>query len=157
MIKLENFLNIDDAYDVIKMATLHRTSCEVVWHHKDASTGPTVPRCNTGENLLFTTIYISFEMQSVCFLVLYQIFPYIGSSGRQYDTYKTDFYPKMSEISNIACRCVKTVPQMLKSRVKHAYDNFVFGVSNILFSCKKQTKGHEVNLTAIIQLDEFNF
>ena len=148
-------MNIDDAYDVIKMATLHRTSCDVVWRHKDASTGP---HCNTGENLLFSTIYISFKTQSVCFLVLYQIFPYIGSSGKQYDTYKPEFYPKMSEISNIACRCVKTMPEILKSRGIHAYGNFVFGVrSNILFSCKKQTKDHEVNLTAIIQLDEFNF
>ena len=70
-------------------------------------------------------------MQSVCFLVLYQIFLYIGSSGRRYDTYKTDYYPKMSEISNIACRCVKTIPEILKSRGIHAYGNFVFGVSNI--------------------------
>ena len=74
LIKLENFLNIDDAYYVIKMATFNRTSCDVVWRHKDAVTGP---HFNTEENLLFTTIYISFEMQSVCFLVLYQIFPYI--------------------------------------------------------------------------------
>ena len=73
-------MNIDDGYDVIKMATLHRTSCDVVWRHKDASTDP---YCNTGKNLLFTTIYISFEMQSVCFLVMYQFFPYIGSSGRR--------------------------------------------------------------------------
>ena len=151
---MENFLNIDDTYDVIKMVMLHRTSCDVVWHHKDASTGP---HCNTGENLLFTTIYISFEMQSVCFLVLYQIFPYIGSSGRRYDTYKTDFYPKMLEISNIAFRCVKLMPEILQSRGIHAYGNFVFSVSNISFSCKKQMKGHEVNLTAIIQLDELNF
>ena len=96
-------------------------------------------------------------MQSVCFLVSYQIFPYIGSSGRRYDTHKTDFYPQMSEISNIACRCVKTMPEILKSRGIHAYCNFVFGVGHILFRFKKQTKGHEVNLTAIIQLDEFNF
>ena len=67
------------------------------------------------------------------------------------------FYPKMSEIRNIARRCVKTMPEILKSRGIHAYGNFVFGVSNILFSCKKQTKSHEVNLTAINQLDEFNF
>ena len=147
-------MNNDDAYDVIKMATLHRASCDVVWRHKNASTGP---HCNTGENLLFTTIYISFEMQSVCFLVLYQTFPYIGSSGRRYDIYKTDFYPKMLEISNIACRCVKTMPLIVKSRGIRAYGNFVFGVSNILFSCKKQTKDHKVNLMAIIQLDEFNF
>ena len=98
----------------------------------------------------FTTIYISFEMQSLCFLVLYQIFPYIGSSGRRYNTYKTDFDSKMSEISNIACRWVRTMPEILKSRSIHAHGNFVFGVSNILFSCKKQTKGHEVNLKAII-------
>ena len=37
-------------------------------------------------------------MQSACFLVLYKIFPYIGSSGRRYDIYKTDFDYKMSEI-----------------------------------------------------------
>ena len=77
--------------------------------------------------------------------------------GRRYDTYKTDFYPKMSEISNIACRCVKTMPEILKSRGIHDYGNFVFGVSNILFICKKQTKCHELNLTAIIQLDKFIF
>ena len=152
--KLANFLNIDDAYDVIKMATLHRTSCDVVWLHKSVSTGP---HCNTEENLRFTTIYISFETQSLCFLVLYQIFPYIGSSGRRYDTHKTDFDSKMSEISNIASRWVKTMPKILKPRGIHAHGNFVFGVSNILFSCKKQTKGHEENLKAIIQLDEFNF
>ena len=97
----------------------------------------------------FTTIYISFEMQSVCFLVFYQIFPYIGSSGKRHDIYKTDFYSKMSEISNIVCRWVKTMSEILKSRGIHAHGNFVFGFSNILFSCKKQTKGHEVNLTAI--------
>ena len=96
-------------------------------------------------------------MQSVCFLVLYQVFPYIGSSGRQYDTYKTDFDSKMSEISNIACRWVKTMPEIFKSRGIHAHGNFVFGVSNILFTRKRQTNGHEVNLTAIIQLDEFKF
>ena len=49
------------------------------------------------------------------------------------------------------------MPEIMKSRGIHAHGNFVFGVSNILFSCKKQTKGHEVNLKAIIQLDEFNF
>ena len=50
--KLANFLNIGGAYDVIKMATLHRTSGDVVLRQKDASTGP---HCNTKENLLFTT------------------------------------------------------------------------------------------------------
>ena len=60
----------------------------------------------------------------------------------------------MSEISNIAYRCVKTMREILKSI---AHGNFVFGVFNILFSCKKQINGHVVNLTAIIQLDEFNF
>ena len=152
--KLANFLNIDDAYDVIKMATLHRTSCDVVWRHKDASTGP---HCIKKENLLFTTSYVSFKMQSVCFLVLYQVCPYIGSSGRRYDTYKTDFDSKMSEISNIVCRWVKTMPEILKSRGIHAHGNFFFGVSNILFSCRNQKKGQKVNLTAIIQFDEFNF
>ena len=49
------------------------------------------------------------------------------------------------------------MPEIVKSRGIHAHGNFVFGVSNILFCCKKQTNGHEVNLTAIIQLDEFNF
>ena len=75
--KLVTFLNIDDAYDVIKMATIHRASYDVVWRHKDVSTGP---HFNTEENLLFTTTYISFEMQFEYFFVLYQIFPYIGSS-----------------------------------------------------------------------------
>ena len=49
------------------------------------------------------------------------------------------------------------MPEILKSRCIHAHVKFVFGFCNILFSCKKQTKGLEVNLTAIIQLDEFNF
>ena len=49
------------------------------------------------------------------------------------------------------------MPGILKSRGIHDYGNFVFGVSKILFSCEKQTKGHEVDLTAIIQLEEFNF
>ena len=49
------------------------------------------------------------------------------------------------------------MPVILKPRGIHAHGNFVFGVSNILVSCKKQTKGHEVNLTATIQLDMFNF
>ena len=153
---LVNFLNIGDAYDVIKMATLHRTSCDVIWRHKDRSTGP---QCNTQGNLFFTTIYISFVMQSVCSLVLYQIFPHIGSSGRRCDIRKTDFDFKMSEISNITCRWVKKMPEILKSRGihVHAHGNFVFGVCIISFSCKKQTKGHEVNLTAIIQLYEYNF
>ena len=122
------------------MATLQRTSYDVVWRHKDVSTGP---HSNTEENLLFTTIYISFEMQSVCFIVLYQIFPYIGSSCRRYDINKTDFDLKMSEISNIAYMCVKTMREILKSIGMHAHGNFVFGVFNILFSCKKQTNGHE--------------
>ena len=130
-------MNNDDAYDVIKMATLHRASCDVVWRHKNASTGP---HCNTGENLLFTTIYISFEMQSVCFLVLYQTFPYIGSSGRPYDIYKTDFYPKMSEISNIACRCVKTMPVIVKSRGIRANMATLFSVLVIFYSAVKSKR-----------------
>ena len=55
----------------------------------------TVPHGNTDENLLYMTIYISFVMQSVSFLVLYQTFPYIGSSGSQYDINNTDFRLKM--------------------------------------------------------------
>ena len=47
---------------------------------------------------------------------------------------KTDFDSKMSEIINIACRWVKTMPVILKPRGKHAHGNFVFGVSYILFS-----------------------
>ena len=47
----------------------------------------------------------------VCFLVLYQTFPCIGSSGSRYDMFKTDCDFKMSEISNIACRWVKTMPE----------------------------------------------
>ena len=82
--KLANFLNIDDAYDVIKMAMLHRMSCDIVWRHKDVSTGP---HCNTEENLLFTTIYISFDVQSVCFLFLYQIFPYITPFTQLFPTF----------------------------------------------------------------------
>ena len=39
------FLNYHNAYDVIKMATLHRTLCDVVWRHKDVCTDP---HCITG-------------------------------------------------------------------------------------------------------------
>ena len=70
------------------MVTLHRTLCYVVWRHKDVST---VLHGNTEENLLYTTIYISFAMQFVSFLVLYLAFPYKGSSGSRYDMYNTDF------------------------------------------------------------------
>ena len=40
---------------------------------------------------------------NVCFLVLYQTFPCIGSSGSRYDMFKTDCDFKMSEISNQYC------------------------------------------------------
>ena len=142
-------MNNVDAYDVIKVATLHRTSCDVVWRHKDVST---VPHCNTEENLLYTTL-----MQSVRFLVLYQTFPYKGSSGSRYDMYQTDFDLEMSEISNIGCKWVKTMAEILKPRGLHAHVNFVFGVCKLMFSCKKQTKGLKVELTAIIQLGVAQF
>ena len=67
--------------------------------------------------------------------------------------YKTDFDLKMSEISNIACRWVKTMPEILKPRGLHAHGNFVSGVCKLLLSFKKQTKWHEVGLAAIIQLN----
>ena len=35
--------------------------------------------------------------------------------------YKTDFDFKMSEISHIACRWVKTMPEILKPRLQHAH------------------------------------
>ena len=54
-------------------------------------------------------------MQSVGFLVLYQTFPYIESSRSRYNMYITDFDLKMSEISNFACKWVKTMPEILKS------------------------------------------
>ena len=111
------------------MATLHRTLCDVVWRHKDVSTGP---HCITRENLLYTTIFISFVVQYVCFLVLYQTFPCIGSSGSRYDMFKTDCDFKMSEISNIACRWVKTMPELLKPRPLHVNGNFVFNVCKLL-------------------------
>ena len=96
----------DDAYDVIKTVMLHRTLCDVVWRRKDKHLNwdvkhqhkqtktKTGPHGNTDGNLLYMTIYISFVMQSVSFLVLYQTFPYIGSSGSQYDIHKTDFHLK---------------------------------------------------------------
>ena len=92
---------------------------------------------NTKENLLYTTIYISFVMQSVSFLVLYQTFPYIGSSGSRYDMYNTDFHLKISEISNIACRWVKMIPEILKP----AQDNFVFGVCKLFHINSKTNEG----------------
>ena len=47
------------------------------------------------------------------FLVLYQTFPYIESSGSRYNMYKTEFDLKMSEISNFAGKWVKTMPEIL--------------------------------------------
>ena len=67
----------------------------------------------------------------VCFLVLYQTFPCIGSSGSRYDMFKTDCDFKMSEISNIACRWVKTMPEVLKPRPLHVHGNFVFSVCKL--------------------------
>ena len=96
-------------------------------------------------------------MQSLFFLVLYTLFPYRGLSGSRYDIYQTDFDLKMSEISNIACRWLKTMPDILKPRGLHANDDLVFGVCKLLFSCKKQTTGREVELTAIIQRDIAQF
>ena len=122
------FLNYHNAYDVIKLATLRRTLCNVVWRHTDVSTDP---HCITRENLLYTTILISFVVQYVCFLVLYQTFPCIGSSGSRYDMFKTDCDFKMSEISNIACRWVKTMPELLKPRPLHVHGNFVFSVCKL--------------------------
>ena len=122
------FLNYCKAYDVIKMATLHRTLCDVVWRHKDVSTDP---HCITRENWLYTTILISFVVQYVCFLVLYQTCPCIGSSGSQCGLFKTDCDFKMSEISNIACRWVKTMPELLKPRPLHVHGNFVFSVCKL--------------------------
>ena len=51
------------------------------------------------------------------------------------------------------------MPEILKPRCLHANDNLVFGVCTckLLFSCKKQMKGCEVELTAIIQRDEAQF
>ena len=38
---------------------------------------------------------------------------------------------KMSEISNIACRWVKTMPELLKPRPLHVHGNFVFSVCKL--------------------------
>ena len=122
------FLNYHNANDVIKMTTLHRTLCEVVWRHKDVSTDP---RCISREHLLYTTTLISFVVQYVCFLVLYQTFPCIGSSGSRCGMFKTDCDFKMSDISNIACRWVKTMPELLKPRPLHVHGNFVFSVCKL--------------------------
>ena len=65
--------------------------------------------------------------------------------------FKTDCDFKMLEISNIACRWVETMPEVLKPRPLHVHGNFVFSV---FVSCKKQRKGHEVELVAITQLGE---
>ena len=62
-------------------------------------------------------------MQYVYFLVLYQTFPCIGSSGSRYDMFKNDYDFKMSEMSNIACARNFKKPMPL-----HAHGNFVFGV-----------------------------
>ena len=110
------------------MATLHRTLCDVVWRHKDVSTDP---HSIIRENLLYTTILISFVVQYVCFLVLFQTCPSIGSSGGRCGMFKNDCDFKMSEISNIACRWVKTMPELLKPRSLHVHGNFVFSVCKL--------------------------
>ena len=81
--------------------------------------------------MLYMTILISFVVQYVCFLVLYQTFPCIGLSGSRYDMFKTDCDFKMSEISNIACRWVKTIPELLKPRPLHVHGNLVFSVCKL--------------------------
>ena len=53
---------------------------------------------------------------------------------------KTDFDFKMLAGSNIACRCVKTIPEILI--LIHAHGNFVFGVCKLGFSCNQRTYGH---------------
>ena len=58
-------------------------------------------------------------------------FPCIGSSGSRYDMFKTDCDFKMSEISNIACRLVKTMPEVLKPKPLHVHGNFVFSVCKL--------------------------
>ena len=78
-----------------------------------------------------TTILTSFVVQYVCFLVLYQTFSCIGSSGSRYDMFKIDCDFKMSEISNIACRWVKTMPERLKPRPLHVHGNSVFSVCKL--------------------------
>ena len=95
------------------------------------STGGSFSHCITRENLLYTTILISFVVQYVCFLVLYQACPCIGSSGSRCGMFKTDCDFKMSEISNIACRWVKTMPELLKPRPPHVHGNFVFSVCKL--------------------------
>ena len=54
---------------------------------------------------------------------------------------QNDFDFKMSEISNIACRWLKTKPEIMKPRPLHAHCNFVFSVCKL----KKQTKGMKYN------------
>ena len=45
--------------------------------------------------------------------------------------FKTDCDFKMSEISNIACRWVKTMPEPLKPRPLHVHGSFVFSVCKL--------------------------
>ena len=71
-------------------------------------------------------------MQPVRFLVLFQTFSYIESSGSRYNMYKRDFDLKMSEISSFACKWVKTMPGILKPMGLHALDSFVLGVCKLL-------------------------
>ena len=54
--------------------------------------------------------------------------------------FKNDFDFKMSKISNIACRWLKTVPEIMKPMPLHAHGNFVFGVCKL----QKANEGHEV-------------
>ena len=49
----------------------------------------------------------------------------------RYDMFKTDCDFKMSEISNIACRWVKTMPEVLTPRPLHVHGNFAFSVCKL--------------------------
>ena len=72
-----------------------------------------------------------FSRVCVFFSSNFLTFSCIGSSGSRYDMFQTDFDFKTSEISNIACRWVKTMPEIFKPWSPHAHGNFGFGVCKL--------------------------
>ena len=123
-----NFLNNHNAYGVIKMTKLHRTLCDVVWCHKDVSTDP---HCITREKLALYD-YLNQFCGAICmfsrFVSNFSVYRIIWKPIRYV---QNRCYLKMSEISNIACRRVKTMPEILKPRPLHVHGNFVFGVCKL--------------------------
>ena len=78
-----------------------------------------------------TKALISFAVTAKLIFVF--VFAYAKSrfSNDAAHMFKTDCDFKMSEISNIACRWVKTMPEPLKPRPLHVHGSFVFSVCKL--------------------------